>query len=553
MSELTVLLLNYKRPQNLPRIITSLKNQTIPTKLFLWDNSGTCDFDDPRIDLVVRSSENKGCSPRWLLTLYAETDYIMTHDDDYVITKPNVLEQIIACLKQQENERTIVGYEGIVVDQTKTYAQHIGYENRYQFNNNFFGVVIPHYPHIKASEHVHLVKGRLMAARTAALLKYIDFSTLIKEREDDIAVSAMLGRRKRIHFIPQFLKDCIEELEDDSDEGLGNKDKPEHYISRNIAFNQYFVEGAFVPSLAPLSRQNFKQSELSSDTLNPGFYPNNNPRFIIISPFYNTQYLEKCLRSVAMQTYKNYLCVAIDDASQENYSSEIRQILTLEKFKLVVNPTRQYALYSRILALDYVNYQCGGLSDDDIIVHLDGDDWFADENSLLTIAQAYLTDTLATYGGAMRLQNGQLFQPYMHALSNKAIERKWGKTVGPEYPADVIKRRDYRNYPWGACHCRTFKYKLYKQIFRSDFLDQEGNYFKYATDMAIFLPILEMAGDRIRYINETIYIYNRDTGNHNVASEFKDQHNNHNLIRRKTKYKLFSEIEMYFNQLQDVG
>ncbi len=561
MTELTVLLLNYKRPQNLPKIITCLKAQTIPVNLFLWDNSGTCDFNDDRLDLIIRSSENKGCSPRWLMALYAETDYIMTHDDDYVITKSNALEQVVDCLKQQDNERTIVGFEGIVIDQSKTYAQHLGYENRYKFNHNSFGVVIPQYPHIKTSERVHLVKGRLMATQTANLLSHVDLVTLVKEREDDITVSAMLGQQERIHYIPYFLRDCISEIEDitieGAENGIGNKDKPEHYVSRNAAFNHYFID-ALNPNnyLNASSRQDSEFSTISylarGDQDNLSLL-SNQPRFIIISPFYNTQYLEKCLQSVAIQRYTNFLCVAIDDASQEDYSSEIKQLLALKNFELIVNPIREYALKSRVMALDYINYSCGGLNDDDVIIHLDGDDWFANESSLLAIANAYSGDTLATYGGAMRLQNGQLFQPYMHALSNKSIERKWGKTVGAQYPIEIIRRRDYRNYPWGACHCRTFKYKLYKQIFRSDFLDQDGTYFKYATDMAIFLPILEMAGDQIRYITETIYIYNRDTGTRNVASEFKDQHYNHNLIRRKAKYKLFDELEANQNQIQSTG
>ncbi|NJL51851.1 MAG: glycosyltransferase family 2 protein [Hydrococcus sp. SU_1_0] len=118
-AEITILLLNYKRSHNLPRIIDNLKSQTVPVNIFLWDNSGNSTFHDARIDLIFRTSENQGCSPRWLTALYAKTKYIMTHDDDFLIINPDTIEKIVQCLNEQENKKTIVGYEGVFVDINK--------------------------------------------------------------------------------------------------------------------------------------------------------------------------------------------------------------------------------------------------------------------------------------------------------------------------------------------------------------------------------------------------------------------------------------------------
>ena len=60
---LTVILTNYKRPENVRRLIQALSQQTVKPTLFVWDNSSEQDCDDPRIDWLIRSSQNAKCSP----------------------------------------------------------------------------------------------------------------------------------------------------------------------------------------------------------------------------------------------------------------------------------------------------------------------------------------------------------------------------------------------------------------------------------------------------------------------------------------------------------
>jgi glycosyltransferase involved in cell wall biosynthesis len=381
-----------------------------------------------------------------------------------------------------------------------------------------------------------------MATRTDNILKYINLPVLLNEREDDITVSAMIGGGDKIHLIPQFLKGCIKEIEDPKSSQLGNKDNPKHNDSRNKAFKHYFAKNTdeinnFTSSPQDLTASlQIKNSNLSTSKDSK----KSNTRFIIISPFHNADYLEKCLKSVLEQNYKNYICVAIDDRQEYQYTDEVKKIFELENFILIQNTKRQFALKSRVIAVDQVALFHGGINDEDIIVHLDGDDWFADEHSLHKLVDAYEDGTLVVYGGAVRLQEQKISEPFMHSLSDKQIEKKWGTKVGPRYPDEIVAKREYRSYPWGACHCRTFKYKLYKQIYRQDFFNSKGEYFKYATDMAVFIPVLEMAGDKVKYIEDTIYIYNRDTGVNNVASQFVgSNHLNHNLIRSKPKYPVF--------------
>ncbi|MDC0839859.1 tetratricopeptide repeat protein [Limnospira fusiformis KN01] len=542
-AKITILLLNFKRYHNIPKIVESLRSQTIPVEIFLWDNSSNINNFFPNIDLVFRASQNQGCSPRWFMALYAKTPYIMTHDDDFMITHHETIANIVRCLEEQQDTRTIIGLEGVVVNPNKSYADHVlGLRSRYRYQGNEYGSVGPSLIYrsgknldLIRSERVHLVKGRLMATRTENIFRHVDIPTLIKEREDDIAVSAMIGQKQRIHLIPSFFKDCIDELDDNST--LGNKDEEFHYHSRDMALKRYFIqEDNLILSQEPRSLTN---------QVVPTLMLHQSPKLFIVVPFNDVRFLQKCLQSIEMQTYKNFKCIVVDDFCQQEYSNEIRKILNCDNFELVVNRKREYALKSRVVAIERC-VEKEWISDEDVIVHVDGDDWLAHENSLLKIAEAYSDGrTWVTYGGAKRLEKGKLSEPFMHALSNKQIEEKWGLKVSPKYPEEVIAKRSYRGYPWGACHCRTFKYKLYKNISKDDFQDASGNYFRYATDMAIFVPILEMAGNRIKYIDETIYIYNRETGKKNVANEFKDQHSNHNYIRKKPKYSVYIENELF--------
>ncbi len=72
----TVLLLNYKRPENIRRILTDLmKQKPIPPDIFLWNNSGE-QFIDSRVTWQIDSSINKYCWPRWMMASLARTKYI---------------------------------------------------------------------------------------------------------------------------------------------------------------------------------------------------------------------------------------------------------------------------------------------------------------------------------------------------------------------------------------------------------------------------------------------------------------------------------------------
>ena len=66
----TVLLLNYQREVNLPKIIESLRAQTVACEIFLWNNAAT-PYENSQVDWIVNSGKNVRCWSRWCMAPFA--------------------------------------------------------------------------------------------------------------------------------------------------------------------------------------------------------------------------------------------------------------------------------------------------------------------------------------------------------------------------------------------------------------------------------------------------------------------------------------------------
>ena len=59
----------------------------------------------------------------------------------------------------------------------------------------------------------------------------------------------------------------------------------------------------------------------------------------------------------------------------------------------------------------------------------------------------------------------------------------------------------FRKFPgFPISHQQTFYCKLFRQIKEKSLKDKEGNFFPVAYDLAIYFPMIEMAGSRIKFI-----------------------------------------------------
>jgi len=246
-------------------------------------------------------------------------------------------------------------------------------------------------------------------------------------------------------------------------------------------------------------------------------YKRKNNKFKIIVPFYNTEmWISKCIESVKKQEYSNFECYLIDDTSTDNsYDIAKREIKGDKRFHIIKNEEKKYALNNISDAIEFAN-----CDKNDIIVLLDGDDWFSSTTALAKLNEIYDKNSCyMTYGSYMYFPHGM-----------KGVEPS-------EYPPEVIEGNDYRNDTWRASHLRTYKYFLWQNIDHDDLKDAEGNYYKMAYDQAIMLPLLEMSGHKAKYVSDILHVYNKMKPLNVDKIKADEQLRTAQEIRKKEKYK----------------
>ena len=193
------------------------------------------------------------------------------------------------------------------------------------------------------------------------------------------------------------------------------------------------------------------------------------------------------LDSVFSQEYDDYRIIYIDDCSPDKTGEKVEQYVKQcnqeHRFMLIKNKRRYNHMANHFKAA----HMC---DNHEIIVHLDGDDKFANENVLQILNCVYQDPSVwLTYGQFMHY-------PLM--------------TLGgcKPYPQDYIERRDFRYYEHIAGHPRTFRAGLFKHIHLKDFLYQ-GQFVPCCADVAMMVPMLEMSGgEHIRSLSQVLTYYN---------------------------------------------
>jgi glycosyltransferase involved in cell wall biosynthesis len=211
--------------------------------------------------------------------------------------------------------------------------------------------------------------------------------------------------------------------------------------------------------------------------------------FRIIVPAYNSiNWIEKCIWSISNQSYLNWSAIVIDDSSNDGTTEKIKNTLINDKNK---SHFRYFARNMNVGALENTIFGTNSIckDDEDIIVIVDGDDWLIDSNVLSYLNEVYQDQNIwLTYGNYINLSTKSL--GYFNRL--------------------LTDTRTYRkSNSFNTSHLRTYKYKIWKKIKDNDFKNEFGKYYKITGDVAVMIPLIEMAGiKRIKYIEKPLYVYN---------------------------------------------
>ena len=242
---------------------------------------------------------------------------------------------------------------------------------------------------------------------------------------------------------------------------------------------------------------------------------------ILVNTYNNEEWVEYNIASILNQTYTNYEVSYTDDTSTDNtYAKASELIGDNPQFSLITRDTNMGGTYNHITYFS-------DLQDDDILILLDGDDWFFDDTVLEKLNTFYNEkDCWMTYGG-------------MYVYDGRSATEPFPQNT--EYPLFVHEHKLYRKDLWRASHLRTFRGFLVKSVDLTDFTSKISNkLFWHAGDLALAFPCLEMAGqDRVGVVDFPTHIYNATP---KAQSRTRERESNDNTkfeieIRNKRKYR----------------
>ena len=251
-----------------------------------------------------------------------------------------------------------------------------------------------------------------------------------------------------------------------------------------------------------------------------------NNKFVIVIPSYNNEkYCVRNIESALNQNYPNFRVIFTDDCSIDNtfnaVSNHVANHRNKDKCTLIKNT-------NRIGALENLYNMIHSCEDDEIILTLDGDDWFPHENVLNKLNYYYSNEDIwMTYGQYTNYPMG-------------------GKGISAKYPDHIVKSNNFRKHAWCASHLRTFYAWLFKKINKQDLM-YENKFLQMTWDLGMMYPMLEMAGDRSRFIEDILYVYNLENPINDHKVNRKLQYNLDIYLRGRPKYSKIDKPEVKSN------
>ncbi len=211
------------------------------------------------------------------------------------------------------------------------------------------------------------------------------------------------------------------------------------------------------------------------------------PLFLVLSPVWNAApWVGNCLESVRRQTYPRIRHLWIDDASTDGTARILGR--EVRAGDLILNAARRFPSYNVWNALTHQ------VREDCLVGLLDGDDWLLEDTAVAQMVEMHRDGDVA-WSTHLVLEKGP----------NQEIE------AAPE-PENPLHRRQgaVRRLGWRPTHFFSFRRRHFLKIPPSAFQTADGRWFEAMYDMALSVPLIEMAGwERCRYLPRPLYAYNR--------------------------------------------
>lgn len=93
---------------------------------------------------------------------------------------------------------------------------------------------------------------------------------------------------------------------------------------------------------------------------------------------------------------------------------------------------------------------------------------------------------------------------------------------------------------WRTSELRTFKTKLFNKINENDFKDENGVFYKWASDVFVQMPLVELAGPKhYKHLYQILYYYDWDF---NRTTVYKRRHYR-DIAFMQTPYKPLQSLD----------
>jgi len=207
------------------------------------------------------------------------------------------------------------------------------------------------------------------------------------------------------------------------------------------------------------------------------------PHFLAVITGHNVApFLPALVQSLARQTWQSWQAVFVDDASTDGTAPSLRELLVQHdlksRFQLIENPERRYKARNVFEAVQ------AHANADDIVALIDGDDHLAVDHALERLESEYE-------------------QGWDVVWSNWRGSDGSRGTSGHLNPFLSPRRQRFH-----SSHLFSFRRRLFDAVTAADLMDDNGQWFRTGTDVALALPILDQTIKR-KHIEDVLYVYNR--------------------------------------------
>ena len=234
---------------------------------------------------------------------------------------------------------------------------------------------------------------------------------------------------------------------------------------------------------------------------------------VILTTLYNSEnYIERCLYSIMSQTFKDFKCYITDDLSTDNSVNIVKKIIESDnRFILIQNNEKLYqpGNYDQVIRYNE------NISNDEICVEVDGDDWLPNSKTLERINEVYKNPDVWVANGSFKYSTGS------NGFSQKQTN------------FDSLRKSRFT-----ASHIRTWRAFLWRNILQKDLTDEDGIYWKISGDLSFMYPMLEMSGEEhYVFMKDINYIYNEQNPLNDHKVNLKLVNEIATKIRNKKPYK----------------